>query len=295
MRRIVPIVFLLIPSLGFGHQPVMDMAPRWSGGYGFQTRYESTTSDRLELDADRTDNPLGLKSESRVNWFEGVYTFHRSFRVTFKLPFEQRRKRLLKDGQLKDVEASGLGDIILAFPIKRYTNYMTYTTNLAFNPSFILPTGSTRGDLPLGRGTVDYGLSVSLAREAVHTFGLWDLFTRINTKGFDGNRKGNLVGFDMNVGLYPYQDSRKEIATLLLWGTHGRYEFKDRLSDGTLDNDTGGAKLEIAPIFVLLYQNLVFRTEVYFPVYRRLNGTQLVNDYSFQTAIGITFPSVTPF
>ena len=35
----------LIGTFVFAHQPVMDMAPRWSGGYGFQVRYESFGSD----------------------------------------------------------------------------------------------------------------------------------------------------------------------------------------------------------------------------------------------------------
>jgi hypothetical protein len=35
----------LISAFVFAHQPVMDMAPRWSGGYGFQIRYESFGSD----------------------------------------------------------------------------------------------------------------------------------------------------------------------------------------------------------------------------------------------------------
>lgn len=295
MRKPALALLILAPSVAIAHQPVMDMAPRWSGGYGFQTRYESVTSGGLELDGRSVDNPLGLKSTSRINWFEGVYTFHRSFRVTFKLPYEHRNKRFLKDGQLKEAGASGLGDMILTFPIKRYRNYMTHTDNLAFNPSIILPTGKTEGDVPLGRGTVDYGLSLSYAREAVKTFGLWDLWSKLHTKGSDGKVKGNLVGFDMNVGLYPYQDSKKQIATLLLWGTHLRQQFKGRLASGLPDDNTGGLKLEMAPIFVVLYKNLAFRVEAYFPVYRRLNGTQLVNDYRFNAGIGITFPSLTLF
>lgn len=295
MEKLVMALLFLAPSAAMAHQPVMDMAPRWSGGYGFQTRYESVVSGRLELDGREIANPQGLKSESRTLGFEGVYTFHRSYRVTFKLPYNHLRKRFLKDGLLRDAEASGLGDMILAFPIKRYRNYMTHTDNLAFNPSMILPTGKTGGDVPLGRGTVDYGLSVSYAREAVKTFGLWDLWSNIHTKGTDGKIKGNLVGFDMNVGLYPYQDSKKEIAALLLWGTHVRHQFKNRLPGGTLDADSGGRWVEMAPIFVVLHRNLAFRAEAYFPVHRRLNGAQLVNDYRFQTGIGITFPSWTPF
>jgi hypothetical protein len=295
MMKLALALLILIPSAAQAHQPVMDMAPRWSGGYGFQTRYETTTSRRLEQGGEAVANPQGLRSESQTQWFEGVYTFHRSYRVTFKLPYEHRSARLLKDGQVRDVKASGLGDMILAFPIKRYVNHMTYTTNLALNPSVTLPTGSTDGPLLLGRGTVDYGLSVSLAREAIHTFGLWDLFGKVHTKGADGKTKGNQIGFDMNFGVYPYQNSRKEFASLLLWGTHLRQDFRGRLSDGSIDSNSGGRLVEMAPILVLLYKNLAFRTEVYFPVYRRLNGTQLVNDYRFQAGIGITFPSLTPF
>lgn len=295
MEKLIMALLLLAPSAALAHQPVMDMAPRWSGGYGFQTRYESVTSSRLELDGRKTDNPQGLRSELRTQWLEGVYTFHRSVRVTLKLPHEWHRRRFLKDGVVQEAEASGLGDLILTVPFKRYRNYMTHTDNLAFNPSITLPTGKTGGKIPLGRGTVDYGLSVSYAREAVKTFGLWDLWSKLHTKGADGKTKGNIVGLDMNVGLYPYQNSREEFSTLLLWGTHVRRQFKNRLSGGALDADSGGLWVEMAPIFVVLYKNLAFRVEAYFPVHRRMNGTQLVNDYSFQTGIGITFPSLTPF
>ena len=295
MKRIVGLPIFFCASLALAHQPVMDMAPRWSGGYGFQTRYESVISDRLELDGRTTGNPLGLRSESQIQWLEGVYTFHKSVRVTFKLPYEDRHKRLLRDGEVRNAQASGLGDLILAVPLKRYRNFMTHTDNLAFNPSVTLPTGNTGGDVALGRGTVDYGLSVSYAREAIQTFGLWDFWTKLHTKGADGKIKGNIIGFDMNIGIYPYQNSRKEFSSLLLWGTHVRQQLKDKLTGGALDGNTGGRWIEMAPIFVVLYKNLAFRIEAYFPVYRKFNGTQLVSDYSFQTGIGVTFPSLTPF
>jgi hypothetical protein len=128
----------------------------------------------------------------------------------------------------------------------------------------------------------------------VHTFGRWDLFTRINTTDFEGKKKGNLVGFDMNLGAYPYQNSKENFAALLLWGTHLRHEFKDQLGGGVSDENTGGIKLEMAPILVILYKNLAFRFEPYFPVYKRLNGTQVTNNYSFQMGIGITFSSLKP-
>ena len=60
---------LLITTL-LAHQPVMDMAPRWSGGYGFQIRNEFSPD------------------VSSTNWLEGVYTRSREKRITFKIPLE---------------------------------------------------------------------------------------------------------------------------------------------------------------------------------------------------------------
>ena len=72
------------------HQPVMDMAPRWKGGYGFQLRYEANNKKKLMSGEDSVANPLGLKSEISTLWFEGVYTFTRERRVSYKVPFVPR-------------------------------------------------------------------------------------------------------------------------------------------------------------------------------------------------------------
>ena len=45
-------IYLILIGVAFAHQPVMDMAPRWSGGYGFQIRHESFGSDRMINDND---------------------------------------------------------------------------------------------------------------------------------------------------------------------------------------------------------------------------------------------------
>jgi hypothetical protein len=62
------ITFFTLNVLSTGvsaHQPVMDMAPRWKGGYGFQVRQELRFSDTLLDGASEIDNPLGRKR--RVN------------------------------------------------------------------------------------------------------------------------------------------------------------------------------------------------------------------------------------
>ena len=122
------LIFFISVS-AFAHQPVMDMAPRWEGGYGIQLRYESYGSDTL-LDGDsEIDNPLGIKRHVKKTWLEGVYTFDRSKRITFKLPYiEQSRTKNVAGVAVKQ-RSSGMGDLIVAVPLKRYFNKKGKTGN----------------------------------------------------------------------------------------------------------------------------------------------------------------------
>ena len=89
------------------HQPVMDMAPRWNGGYGAQTR-------------------ITHANDTTPTWVEGVYTFKPALRMTLKVPYS--------DGKS--------GDAILAMPIKRYKNAGASTSNWGLTPSVRMPTAA---------------------------------------------------------------------------------------------------------------------------------------------------------
>ncbi|MGB5324163.1 MAG: hypothetical protein WBN40_01895 [Pseudomonadales bacterium] len=104
-----PVLLLLCIALPWqlaAHQPVMDMAPRWSGGYGIQTRVEHANS------ASKT-------------WLEGVYTFKPAVRMTLKVPYQ----------------SGDIGDSIFAVPLKRYRNEGAFTSNWSITPSVKAPTG----------------------------------------------------------------------------------------------------------------------------------------------------------
>ena len=89
---------LLLLAEALAHHPVMDMAPRWEDGYGLQLRHEWYGSDEL-LDGDSTvSNPLNRGRYVHRTWLEGVYTFDRSKRLTFKLPQIHQRRRVIQDG-----------------------------------------------------------------------------------------------------------------------------------------------------------------------------------------------------
>ena len=117
------IIILVLTGIGWAHQPVMDMAPRWAGGWGFQFRFETLGSDKL-LNGEASE--AGLSHYRKTTWFEGVYTWKRSIRATFKLPYHQiENKYQLFDYGDPMVKGSGLGDLILALPLKKYFNLKT--------------------------------------------------------------------------------------------------------------------------------------------------------------------------
>lgn len=143
-----------LSSSALAHQPVMDMAPRWDGGYGFQTRFEHF-------------------DDQNTVWLEGVYTWDKSIRATFKLPYT--------DG--------GVGDLILGLPLKKYDNNGAKTGNWSLTPSVQIPTS--------GDGEWDGGLSVSYSTETPSYYQLFDLYAWEDR-----------VGLDINFGLaFPGQGS----------------------------------------------------------------------------------------
>ncbi len=111
LNRNILILFFIAGTLK-AHQPVMDMAPRWAGGSGLQIRHIWFGSNELLDYEDQVSNPLGLSHDVNQTWFEGVYTFDRSFRVTAKLPYlKQSRLRPSGAGTVFE-QNSGWGDLI---------------------------------------------------------------------------------------------------------------------------------------------------------------------------------------
>lgn len=123
----------LIGTMVFAHQPVMDMAPRWNGGYGFQVRYESFGSDR-------TIHEQNILSSyfQQTYWLEGVYTWHRAKRITFKLPYHMIERQ---DADLV-AKSKSFGDLILAVPLKKYSNFKRRTQNFGFTPQIRIPSNT---------------------------------------------------------------------------------------------------------------------------------------------------------
>ena len=102
--------------------PIFNMMPRWSGGWGFQLLQEYRhESDLLENGGVRYK---GFSEDVHLLHLEGVYTWHRSVRLTAKLPYVLDARREMPDGLGgKRIEHdNGIGDLTLGLPLKSYFN-----------------------------------------------------------------------------------------------------------------------------------------------------------------------------
>jgi len=268
------------------HQPVMDMAPRWEDGYGFQIRNENYGSKKLMDGDSKVNNTLNQEISINKTWFEGVYTFDRSKRITFKLPYIKQHRITNSNNSAVKQSEEGFGDLTLGMPLKHYVNKGSYTSNLSLTPSLRFPTGSSSGDFPISDGSTDLGLSLAYAHSTSKTYQFYDLFYWMNNKGNRGMNDGNELGIDINVGYHPIHNNDNNSGVFLLWDISARYQEEGI----TLNNKiTGGRRIHSGPILVLYKDNIMFRTEYKFPIYEYLEGITISRGNEFNIAAGIIF------
>lgn len=272
-------------DLAFAHQPVMDMAPRWEKGYGIQVRHEYRFSDKLIDNNDKTANPLGLSRKVNTTWLEGVYTFERSKRITIKIPWIEQERVTSISGVATKQKDSGLGDLIVGVPLKKYSNFKNSTSNLGFTPSIRIPSGKTGGDYPTGDGSWDIGLSVAYSHEAYFFYQFYDLFYWINNKGTRGQHEGNQLGFDANLGIHPYHNNETNTGVFLMMDFAARYK-----DEGTkISGNNAGTRVSVGPVLVFYHENMMIRAEYKIPVYERALETQVSYGNEINVGIGFTF------
>ena len=251
-------ICIMLISAEFAHQPVMDMAPRWNGGYGFQVRYESFGSDRTINDKDVLSSYY-----QQTFWLEGVYTWNRSKRITFKLPYHK-----IED---KDADVIGtsnsLGDIIVAVPLKKYSNFKRSTQNIGFTPQLRLPLGNKKTN---NNGHLGAGVSLAYSLESFSFYQMYDIF------GWVYDDKDAQLGLDINVGIHPYHNNKTNTGIFLIWDLTGRWE----------ENST---TLLSGPVLMPYRQNMMARLEVKFPMIENGKSTQLSRGITINTGIGFVF------
>ncbi len=274
-------------NVSYAHQPVMDMAPRWNDGYGFQVRHEYYGSDKLMNGDSEIANPLGLERFVHKTWLEGVYTFDRSKRVTFKLPYVDQKRTKNVGGVGVKQSNKGVGDLIVGVPLKYYQNKGAFTHNFGFTPSLRLPTGSSSGAFPISDGSTDLGLSFSYSGEDPKYYTLIDAFTWINTEGDRGMHEGNTYGLDINLGYHPYHNKSNNSGAFVMWDVTARHN--EDSSAETLTTASGGKRVQTGPLVVLYKDNIMFRAEYKYPIYEKTSSVSNSRGQEFNVGIGIPF------
>ena len=274
-------------GISYAHQPVMDMAPRWEDGYGFQIRRESYGSSTLKDGDSKISNPLGLKRFVDKTWLEGVYTFDRAKRVTFKLPYVEQSRTKNVNGKAVRQRKSGLGDLIVGVPLKHYSNRGALTDNFGLTPSLRLPTGSHSGDFPISDGSVDFGLSLSYSAETPKFYLLADLFTWQNIAGEKNMRAGDEYGLDLNLGYHPFHNNETNAGVFTMWDVSARHNEDPNVAN--LTTASGGSRISTGPVLVLYKDNIMFRAEYKVPAYEKTSGISNSRGQELNIGIGITF------
>jgi len=275
----------LITASVHAHQPVMDMAPRWQNGWGFQIRHEIYDTDRL-LDGDSEISNTGDREKSiNKTWLEGIYTFRREVRLTFKLPTVDQSRTIIRNGVRVRESGSGIGDLIIALPLKRYQNKENSTGNIAITPSIRLPTGNTDDDFAVGDGSTDFGVSFSASFERADLYQYYDLFYWANGDGDKGFHQGDAWGLDINVGWHPYHHNETNTGVFLMLDLSARHERRGQDTAGI----TGGDRLSVGPVFVWYRGGMMLRAEFKTPLYEKLEAVQLSRGNEFSIGIGFVF------
>jgi hypothetical protein len=138
-------VLYAAPSIA--EQPVFNMMPRWNNGWGVQLEHEF---QKL------------TEAEGHLLHLEGVYTWQRWIRVTYKIPW------VLHAQSLTDPNApaeSGIGTPVLSLPLKKYFNKDGRSGAWGLTPHVYLPLSDTL----LGRDDERIGLSFGYAQETYRT------------------------------------------------------------------------------------------------------------------------------
>lgn len=278
------LMFSFVSAAG-ADQPVMNEAPRWAGGWGFQVRNLTRESDTLISNDSEVDNPLGLRRRKNTTMLEGVYTWDRSRRITIKIPYVDHSRITNQGGVAVKQSDRGLGDVIVAVPLRKYTNFRDWSQNFSLTPNLRVPTGKTSGDYPIGDGSTDVGLSFSYSAESSTFFSSFDLHYWINNAGTRGQKEGNQLGFDMTLGYNFYHDGNKSS------GASIQFDFGASYKDEgfTIAGSTPGTRIMVGPAFTYFRGPTYIRAVYSIPVYEYALDTSISYGHEFDVGIGWSF------
>ena len=225
---LVAVALVALAVQARAEQPIFDEMPRWTGGWGYQVLQEYR-HERGLYDG-QTSLGSSLDRSAHILHVQGVYTWHRSIRLTAKLPvvLEAERQVLSANGEVVEHKQSGLGDIAFALPLKKYFNLDGRSGSWTFAPQLIVPGATAESDkigiyfrelaggVSLGYETETYDYIVRAGLGSVHYAGdvpsQYQANFTLGLNFFFGSRNGHLklhqqlrhqVGIETTYALLP--------------------------------------------------------------------------------------------
>ena len=169
-RSLAISIFVLVNQALVADQPIMNMMPRWDGGYGIQVLAD--TVHRSDLKRGSATLGKGFTEAIQQVHLQGVYTWDRSVRLTFKLPYtiDARREVLATDGGKIVQHDAGIGDLTLALPLKRYFNLAARSGNWTVAPQVRIPLGQADSGYEVANRVWGAGFSIGYETETYDWF-----------------------------------------------------------------------------------------------------------------------------
>ena len=278
-------VCMLLTGSASAAQPVMNEAPRWAGGWGFQVRNLHRESDALILKDKEIANPFGKKRRVNRTMLEGVYTWDRSKRITVKIPYIDQMRVTEVNGRAVRQEDRGLGDIVVGTPLRKYTNYKEWTSNISFTPSIRIPSGETGGDYPISDGSTDVGISLSYGAESPkYLLGVGASYW-INNEGKRGQKEGDELDIDIILGRNMFHNSKKSSAVSFQL----EFQWHHKESGFLLSGNNEGDRITVGPAVAYFRGNAIVRAVYSLPVYERYSQESVSYGHQFDIGIGWVF------
>lgn len=265
MRHSGPVLFTLAGMTVLAvqlsaHEPLFGLGPHTVGQYGWA----------LESEVERGD-------DGWTSHYEILYGVTPDVAVTLAVPYHYST----------DVRRPGVGDLVIRGKYRFIRKDILNASNqFALHAGAKLPSGSRENNL--GSGTADYFVGTSYGHESRLHYAFAGFRYRINGTAGDINR-GDVVNLDAAYGIRPWQLEYADPDPVFLVEVLARWTGETYL-DGTRDRDTGGLTLGMAPGILFSYRNIMLKLGVNFPVFDRLNGSQLKTEREFVLAIDLHMP-----
>lgn len=282
-----------IPTLGSTECPSTDFG---SLRIGFNYLY-TNTSTTYQYDT-KIQDPLNRKAFGHNVAFDFELGIWDNLSVFILFPYNfYYRSTIVIPSQEKIYKNSGVGDITLLLKYNFLASTFAIQTRLSLGGGLKLPTGEFQTEsqgvqLPLdiqsGTGTIDFFLwglfTTNLIPNLTITQSALFKFAGKNSEGYDiGNEFLTVTGLNYNF-IYFLQGN-------LLIRIQNRWQ--DRLNVDNLNQlipNSGRVLIEAIPGLVLNYLN-VLTTRIFFvyPIYTKVNGTQLAPSWRFGTEFHYIF------